>query len=442
MNGSRMDKPLSSIEVLDQIKIVKQYLQTHQAELPKYVYNAMDGLSKTVLSFLESKGAKGWASRIESDAGEPLWTPSQAEQLENMLPEVLQRGGALEKGTFEFGLDSKLIQPEQAPQLPSLDDMFASVRSYLATLDEKNREIAKAIGPVAIVNSMTSDIQLGPIIPWMPVPIHIPPRTLLPLFNALLESCRLLVSSSVVDSPFLRKIFSIVLALYDVSRGEWRDGVLSFLGVFGTHWMFMGIVGKTFRWVYSFISPDIQTRLEDDVYASMKSAFLGGWLWLASIVSPDFIRVTVNNLIDTAKKPIEELNKTLDQLSVQATESAKQLGVRVEFPHIPIDKIPSFNDIQNFQALLHQPEIVCSPVFQRALAPAMNISVLRVFLELLNIPTSPDRMAEFCKGQPATLEEAITEKLTPTIIPIQTAGGPKRRLSLKRRSKLVTLHNK
>lgn len=428
---------LNSLAVLDKIKTTKQYLQNHQSDLPNHIYKAMDGLSRTGLAFLEAKGAKGWANNVQTEDGEPMWSSEQAEQIEHLIPQTVQRGGAMGMGTLKFGVDSDLIKPVDE-HLPSLDDMVANVRSYLATLDEKNKEIAKAIGPVAIVNSMTSDIQIGPVIPWMPVPIRIPPRMILPIFNGLLESCRLLVSSNAFDIPVLRKIFSIVLAIYDVSRGEWRDGVLSFLGVFSNNWMFLGMMGKTFRWVYNFISPDLQTRLEDDVFASMKSAFLGGWLWVISLISPDFIRVTVNNLIDTAKKPVEELNKQLEQLSAQATESAKQLGVKIEFPRIPLDKIPSFDDIQNFQAILHQPEIVCSPVFQQALQPAMTVPVLRVFLELLDIPTRPEKFAEFCKGQPASVAEAITKTLTPVIVPVKQEGGgslalPKRRLSLKKR---------
>jgi len=437
---------LNSLQVLEKINTTKKYLQNHQADLPNHLYTAMDGLSRTGLAFLEAKGAKGWASNVQTEDGDSMWTPEQAQQLEQLVPQAVQRGGAMGLGTLKFGTESDLIKPTEDLNLPSLDDMVANVRSYLARIDAKNKEIAKAIGPVAIVNSMTSDVQLGPVIPWMPSPLMIPPKALLPIFNAILESCRLLVSNSALDIPFLRKLFSIVLTIYDVSRGEWRDGVLSFLGVFSNNWMFLGIMGKTFRWVYNFISPDLQTRLEDDVFASMKSAFLGGWLWVISIISPSFVRTTVNNLVETAKQPIEELNKTLEQLSAQATESAKTLGVKVEFPRIPLDKMPSFDDIQNFQAILHQPEIVCSPVFQQALQPAMTIPVLRVFLELLNIPTRPEKMAEMCKNQ-GSVADSITKALTPTIVPVESTpeqkGGslvpPKRRLSMKRRKTLLEI---
>jgi hypothetical protein len=113
----------------------------------------------------------------------------------------------------------------------------------------------------------------------------------------------------------------------------------------------------------------------------------------------------------------------------------------VEFPKIPLDKIPSFDDIQNFQAILHQPEIVCSPVFQQALTPAMTIPVLRVFLELLDIPTRPEKMAEMCKDQPASVADAVTKALTPTIVPAvptpqQKGGFLVRRLSMKRRKRV------
>jgi hypothetical protein len=239
---------------------------------------------------------------------------------------------------------------------------------------------------------------------------------ILPMINGLLESCRLLVSSSFLDIAILRQLLSIVLAIFDVSRGEWRDGVLSFLGVFGKHYMIMGLVGKTFRWVYSFVSPDLQDRLETDMFDSFKSAILGSWLWVVSVVSPDFVRAQVNQLIETTKVPLEELNKQMAELEQQAQVSAQAIGAEIQFPRLPLDKIPSFDDIQNFQSILHQPEFLCLPAFQAQLQRAMAVPALRIVLELLNIPTTDLGMADFCKAQPKNAVEAVTKALTPTVV--------------------------
>ena len=46
------------------------------------------------------------------------------------------------------------------------------------------------------------------------------------------------------DNTRLRQLFSLIIALFDISRGEWKDGVLSLLGIFSKDWLFVGLVGK------------------------------------------------------------------------------------------------------------------------------------------------------------------------------------------------------
>ena len=329
---------------------------------------------------------------------------------------MAQRGGALSQGTFKFGPESSLVTPDPSVALPSLDELAGQVKAFLQSIDAKNRELAKMIGPVAMVNQMKTDPSIGPFPPFLAVPVKVPARMILPMINGVLESCRLLVSNSFIDIGILRQLLSIVLAIFDVSRGEWRDGVLSFLGVFGKHYMIMGLVGKTFRWVYSFVSPDLQDRLETDMFDSFKSAILGSWLWVISVVSPDFVRAQVNQLIETAKVPLEELNKQMEELEQQAQVSAKAIGAEIQFPKLPLDRIPSFDDIQNFQSILHQPEFLCLPAFQSQLQRAMAVPALRIVLELLNIPTTDLGMAEVCKDQPKSAVEAVTKALTPTVV--------------------------
>jgi len=406
---------ISQAEVLNKIQTVQAYIKEHQPELPGRVYEAMDGLSRTALAYLDSKGVQGWASKVTNANDENIWTPEQAQLLENSMPQMaqtVQRGGAV----LKFTPQSDLITQVPDTPLPSLDDIAGQIKTFLETIDAKNRELAKLVGPVAIVNGMTTDPSFGPFLPYLPVPIKIPARLLLPAMNAVLESCRLLVSNSFLDIGILRQLLSVVLAIFDISRGEWKDGVLSFMGVFGRDYMIMGLVGKTARWVYNFISPDLQDRLESDIFKSAKSAIIGSWLWILSVASPDFVRAQINELIDTAKKPVEELNKSLIELEKQGQISAKAIGAQVKFPRLPMERFPSFDDIQNFQSILHQPEFVCLPAFQQQIQQALTIPALRIILELLNIPTTPLGTAEFCKGQPPNPIEAVTKRLTPTVV--------------------------
>jgi hypothetical protein len=184
--------------------------------------------------------------------------------------------------------------------------------------------------------------------------------------------------------------------------------------------MIIGMMLKTVRFVYSWISPDIQGRLEDDMFAATKSLFIGGWLWLFSTVSPDYVRTIITTMIEKAKMPLEELNKKIGDIEAKAQDAAKEAGVSVVFPRVPLDKIPSFNDIQNFQSLLSNPEIYCSAQFQGVLASAMSVPPLRLFFELLNIPTVPEDIQERCKDMPKDIGEAVAESMKPIVTPLPT----------------------
>jgi hypothetical protein len=406
--------PISRDEILRQIKSVKGYVSEHQEGLGNRIYNAMNGLSKTYLTYKQSNGSKGWANSIVDDEGEPMWSPEQVSALEELLPITSQHGGALVEGNIEEGPGSSFITKAGAL---SIDELVGQVQGFLRSVDETNRQLAAAIGPVAIVNQMKTDPAIGPFPPYLPIPIKVPAGLILPGINAILETCRILVSNQFFDSSFLRSILSVVLSIFDVSRGNWRDGVMSFLGVFSQRYMVLGIIGKSAGWVYNFISPDIRSRISGDVYAGAKSMYVGAWLWLLSVSAPDFVRDTINNLIEKAKMPIEELNKSLDELEEKAQQMGDEAGVKIEFPRVPLDRIPSFADIQNFQSILHQPEIFCSPVFQMALKPAMTISPFRIMLELLNIPTTDEGIAKACKNISSGIVESITDALAPTITP-------------------------
>jgi len=423
---SEAAKEVSQDQVLEEINKAKSFLEANQADLPEKVYSAMDGFSRTALQFLNTKGAQGWAAAAQDATGNAIWTGAEAEAVEAALPAVIVQAGGGPIPGFKLGTESSLIQSAEIPDV-SLDKMYHGVRNFLASIDEKNREIAQTIGPVAFITKMQQDPQLGPFPPYLPLPLKFPAGLILPLFNSILESCRLLVSTNTFNQPLLRQILSIVLAVLDVSRGEWRNGVLSLLGVFNTNLVFAGVVGKTARWIYNFISPDLQEQLEDDIFKSAKSMFVGFWLWLLSVVSPDYVRASINNLFETGNKAIESAQTKLGDIQEKAIASGAQMGLQVTFPKFPLERLPSFDDIQNLQSLFHRPEIICSAEFQQVLQPALGIPPVRVLLELMNFPTDEEAKASICAGRPASVAEALTQSMTPTVAPVEPKKGGTRR---------------
>ena len=307
--------PISKGEVLRQIGSAQELLKTASPNLNEHIYNAMTELSNS------------WLNNKDSQTG----------------------GGAeidkLVKQKFDMPALSKDI---------SLDKSVTSVKNFLSSVDEENRKLALAIGPVAMVKDM-EDPQIA--LPYVG-PVKISKYTIIPTINFILEVCRLVVITNTFDNSILRKILSVVIAILDVLRGEWKKGILSFIGVFNKEAAIIGILGKAALTMYNWISPTIQTKLEDVIYSSSKSMFIGAWLHILSIVAPDYVRKKINQIV-----------------------------VLGEFPA---------HDIQKLQQIFQDKEIVCK--LRASIESAKEEPPIKLVLELLNVPND---LEAYCNGQPS-----------------------------------------
>lgn len=415
---------ISRGEVLRQIEGVTNYVAEHATEIPGKIYDALSNFSDVALSYIKNPVVD---TELVTAGG---WSAEQASALSELLPYAsIMAGGAMVdgiEGELKKGADTNFFKYK--PELPpfSIDDAVEKVQSYLHWLDEENKKLAATVGAVAFVKGANGqvykDYEFGPYPPYFPAQVPVSPNMILVLINSALEACRLLVSNNFFDSATLRKILSFVLAIFDVLRGEWRNGILSFMGVFSQSWMITGMILKSTRWVYSFISPDIQSQLESDIYKASKSMIVGSFLWIVTIVSPAFVREKVDNLMMAVKTTAEQVNQQIDQLEPEVQAVAQKMGAAVKFPRIPLQQIPTFDDLQNLQILLRQPLFYCNEAVKSKIQSAAEIAPLRLFLELLSIPYKAETIAEKCEDIPSNPVQAITESLEPTIIKQQQGG--------------------
>ena len=304
--------PISKAEVLRQIGSAQELLKTANPKLNDHIYNAMSEISTA------------WLNNSISQIG----------------------GGAeidqLVKEKFDTSTLSKDI---------SLDKSVTSVKTFLSSVDDVNRQLALSIGPVAMVKDM-EDPQIA--LPYVG-PVSISKYSILPTINYILEACRLIVITNNLESPMLRKLLSVIIAMLDVLRGEWKKGILSFIGVFNREAVLIGILGKTALTMYNWISPNIQTKLEEVIYASSKSMFIGSWLHVVSIVAPNFVREKINKII-----------------------------VLGDFPA---------HDIQKLQQIFQDKELVCK--LRASIESAKEEPPIKLILELLNVPND---LEAYCNG--------------------------------------------
>lgn len=404
-------------EAIQAIESAQQSLEK-SPELTSHIYEAMNALGNTFLSYQESHGNAGWANKVKNSEGKKIWSKSQAENLETLFQKKPQLGGALNPDGFKPGAASNLIQAPGVSDILqnfSFDDTFYGARDHIRKFNTTMKTLAQTLGPTSYEQGEDIQFQVGP----MPAPILVSRRLIFPAVNALLESLRMIVTFSPFHSDLVRQATSIAIAVLDLSRGNWRESILSILGVWGETPLLFGVIGKMFLWVYNLMSPELQDRLEKDLFDGTKSIMVGTWLYVFSIVSPKMIQDKVNALIETAKEPLESMDAKLREMEAKLQPEARRLGMKITFPSIPLEKIPSFDDIQNFQALLQQPVFACNPIVAQNLAALRNVPALRLVLELLSVPSE-----KMCEGQPKDIMEAAQTLLKPTVEPLPSNENP------------------
>lgn len=324
-------------------------------------------------------------------------------------------GGPNEIADQLLELAGSAVDPEQI----SVDNVYFKMTDYFDKLDDQNRSIARQIGPVAF----TSELKVDPFVPnplqaiGIPPPkFQIPARSILPITNAILELFRVMVTLSPIQFPFIRNMLTITIATFDVVRGEWKYGLFSLLGLFGNKPLLFGIFLKIVRDAWLLVEPGLAKQLRTNVFKASKSMFVGFWLWSFATFAPDFIRGPLEAGIGPFRQLVDTLNSQIATFQEQANVAAEPLGIKVTFPTVPTDIVPSFADIQNLQTIVQQPEVYCSAPVRALLEPVKALPPLRFVLEMLNIPMVPELQAEACRGiDPNNLSGELAARLRPQI---------------------------
>ena len=411
----------SSAKIEDFEKIFQNILA--EPEFDKNLYIFFHNLSSILLCWKNRESSIGWAQTCTDSEGRQLFTKKEADIVEDLFEDagpILEKmfgqkqhgGGDITDTLREFA--ANYLKPEDI----SLDRTYRRFTDYMARLDDQNRQLARQIGPVALISSLKIDPSIP--LPFPPFRLQVPANAILPLFNAIIEILRLLFTFAFpIDG--MRKLLTIFQTLLDVSRGEWKHGVLTFIGFFGQMPLVIGIALKIVRDAWLLISPQIREQLQDDIFRASKSFFAGFLLWIFATFSPDFIRAPFEAALIPIRKIVDGINATIDNLEEQAKVSARTMQLDVEFPRIPESSIPSFTDIQQIQRIIQQPEIFCNPTVRSALQPFISIPPIRLALELMNIPMDPDSQAMQCAhiDVDASLSDSILRRMKPVVKPLQ-----------------------
>jgi hypothetical protein len=183
-----------------------------------------------------------------------------------------------------------------------------------------------------------------------------------------------------------RKTLSVAVALVDFLRGDWKRAIMSIMGYFGTAPLFMGQLGKAYLFLFQMLSPRIQDNFVFGAYDAVKSFLIGLLLTLFKVTAPYQLRKTVIEIFETIAKHKKDIDATLESADLNP---------------LPEYMTPSFEDLNNLQALMDDPAFLCSKEHQELIKSINQSEMLNILLQLARIPVTEQFIKWKCDGKPA-----------------------------------------
>ena len=415
---------------------------THNApNIKENVFNFLDGISILLTAYYKSGGLEGWTAGVHFSDGRGL-SPEDGKYIEDIFSSnshfldilkgtteeeppqnIKQKGGAGKlkvRGASMFGEAQKgLVSLDKPVDFDiSIDRGINKLVEYNTMIDDQVRSITDQIGPTAFISSLPTDPFIT--LPFIPR-IQIPKYSILPFLDAILEVLRLTTIFMPFDMPAFRKIMSISKAIFELSDGNWRQAILSFIGYFGQNMGRMSSMAKIMMQAWMMIDPTISSKIASYTYKGIKSMFITFWLWVFHVVSPDYVWIPIGKFLESINGMIDSSQEQIDKLSETFTKQLKGMGYdgySVTLPTIEqMVGLPngsqtplrfSFDDLQNIQALITMPFFLCSKEGQ-TIIQQFTKTPIRLVLELLNIPTTPEDVSELCgQADPTKMKSLVT----------------------------------
>lgn len=281
---------------------------------------------------------------------------AQYERANSTIHQYVSKHGPIQMSTFDKGQD--------IPLFPKI--MTTALQGYPAT---------KAVG-MALEK------------------VKLPPRTIYVIVYLLLDMAR--ISASVAGADQNRKILSVIMAVLDLLRGDWKKAILSLLGYAGSSQLYLGQLLKVYLTLFQTINPRIQRDIIFGSYSLGKSLLIGGLLSVFQVTAPASVRIPMVEILEK----LAERKGAIDDVLV-----GQGLAPRSD------DLAVSFEDIQRIQSLMDDTAFVCSKEYEELTKSVQNNFAIRMVFQLAGIPTSDTFKERRCgKGPRKPLVDNIVQE--------------------------------
>lgn len=423
------------------------------------IYRSIEGLTSVGTAILQSESdpqKRNWTELMVDEEGNPL-KPAVKTQLKNALGQNMiesirkairgtssQHGGAEELDAINQNRKNVAnmmgVEPEKLNELregtddvthydpekaTGVDEFYMSFMKKLDGINETMNQFASKYGisrieqeydldkdfrliPTPIASLISTGVgKINPL--WYEDTkevldkIRVPFRLIVTAVYLFLDMTRIAIS--VQGSESQRKTLTIAVTLIEFLRGDWKKAILSFTGYYGTAPMMLGYFAKIYLSMFRMLSPTLQDQITYGVLDASKSFIIGILLSIFKIAAPQETRLAV---IGVFSKIAEK------KAAIDGVLEGEGLMPR------PAYLSPSFEDFNNLQALMDDPEFICSCEYESLLEQVDKSSIIHFILELLRIPVSKEYRKKYtCAATPECKPflKAIVDKATPATSP-------------------------
>ncbi len=401
---------------------------------------SINGLIKVLSVITETHGEEGWATKVVNSNGQPLLTSKEQQTLETALkPHIATimnaispkpMGGAyIPDPSTLSGLSADFLKSkiehvtdsnESSSDMSGPDDVYNKVINKIKTFDADVNRYASKHGVLRLEKQgdMSSDIRLIPetlsklissgvstasTAAGVPVPMEstesvlakfkVPLRLIIVAAYLIMDITRITMGIKGNDNG--RKLLSILVALLEIFRGDWKKAILTAAGYFGTSPMIYGEIFKVFLSMFRMLAPQIQDSIIYGSFDATKSMIIGLLLAVFQITAPEEVRLPLIGSLEKIARRKAEMDGILEEVGISAR---------------PDYLSPTWEDLNNIQAVMSDEAYLCSCEFQDLVKNVNNAPAINFALQLLRIPVTEEMLKLKCGEGPC--KEFVSSVLT------------------------------
>jgi hypothetical protein len=403
--------------------------------MPERLYKSTDGVMRIINTIVKTKG-QGWAAQVVNNDGKPIL--SQEEQIQfteafqpymesivdffgdddemsggDYKPDISKisgMSGDFLKTKAAQATHSYPIPPFDPTKMPGVDDIYAKIIDRIRNVDTTVNNYASKYGVLKLEkeHDLEPDIRVVPepaalaiseglfglsTSAGFPIPpnltleilskIKVPFRTLIFIIYLTLDVAR--IAMGIVGPSIGRKILSILVALLELLKGDWKKAILSLIGYYGMMPLLIGQLLKVVLTLFRMLAPQIQESIIFGSLDAIKSFIVGLLLSIFQITAPEQVRLPLIGVLEKIAQHKAQMDGTLQDIGLSAR---------------PDYLAPTWNDLNNIQAVMSDKAYICSCEFEELVKAVENAAIIRIVLQILRIPVNQDMIEYRCGKEP------------------------------------------